>query len=138
MITKLRTHKTGGFTLVEIMIVVAIIALLAAIAVPSFLRARTRSQATMIIDEARMISDAIDEYAIENNKANSSAVNWSDITPYLKKGTSLQNQATPLDTLGNALWTDGDAVSVGVRVSTTTKDALSDATGGDTFWKAYS
>ena len=138
MIAKLRTHSIGGFTLVEIMIVVAIIALLAAIAVPSFIRARTRSQATMVIDEARMIADAIDEYAIENNKASSAGANWADITPYLKKGTALQNQAAALDSLGNSLWTDGTAVSVGVRVSATTKDAVSDATGGDTFWKAYS
>src|SRR6266436_344506 len=47
--------KRGGFTLVEIMIVVAIIALLAAIAVPGFLRARKRSQATRILNDLRMI-----------------------------------------------------------------------------------
>ena len=45
MLNKLQSKRTGGFTLVEIMIVVAIIALLAAIAVPGFLRARKRSQA---------------------------------------------------------------------------------------------
>ena len=57
----------GGFTLVEIMIVVAIIALLAAIAVPGFLRSRKRSQATAILNDARIISGAIDQYAIESN-----------------------------------------------------------------------
>jgi prepilin-type N-terminal cleavage/methylation domain-containing protein len=50
MIQKLQSRK-GGFTLVEIMIVVAIIALLAAIAVPNFLRARKRSQATRVLEE---------------------------------------------------------------------------------------
>ena len=58
-----------GFTLVEIMIVVAIIALLASIAVPGFLRARKRSQASRIINDLRLIDGAVDMYAIENNKA---------------------------------------------------------------------
>ena len=53
--------KYAGFTLVEIMIVVAIIALLAAIAVPGFLRARKRSQASKILNDLRMISGAIDQ-----------------------------------------------------------------------------
>jgi len=52
--------RRGGFTLVEIMIVVAIIALLAAIAVPGFLRARKRSQATRILNDLRMIDSAVD------------------------------------------------------------------------------
>src|SRR5262245_30639542 len=56
----------GGFTLVEIMIVVAIIALLAAIAVPGFLRARKRSQASRILNDLRLIDAACDQYAIEN------------------------------------------------------------------------
>ena len=55
--------KRGGFTLVEIMIVVAIIALLAAIAVPGFLRARTRSQAIRIINDLRLIDAACAQYA---------------------------------------------------------------------------
>ena len=57
-----------GFTLVEIMIVVAIIALLAAIAVPGFMRARKRSQASRILNDLRIIDSAVDQYAIENNK----------------------------------------------------------------------
>ncbi len=52
MFKKLQT-KHAGFTLVEIMIVVAIIALLAAIAVPGFLRARKRSQASRILNDLR-------------------------------------------------------------------------------------
>ena len=50
------------------MIVVAIIALLAAIAVPGFLRARKRSQASKIINDLRMIDAAVDQYAIESGK----------------------------------------------------------------------
>src|SRR5213080_99175 len=63
-----------GFTLVEIMIVVAIIALLAAIAVPGFLRARKRSQASRILNDLRMIDSALDQYAIEHNKKSNDPV----------------------------------------------------------------
>ena len=66
MLNKLNKRR-GGFTLVEIMIVVAIIALLAAIAVPGFLRARKRSQASRILNDLRMIDAAVDQYAIETN-----------------------------------------------------------------------
>ena len=61
-----------GFTLVEIMIVVSIIAMLAALAVPGFLRARKRSQASRIINDLRLIDSAVDQYAIENNKTSGS------------------------------------------------------------------
>ena len=84
----------GGFTLVEIMIVVAIIALLAAIAVPNFLRARKRSQATRILEDLRLIDSAIDQYAIEANKKTGDAVNWSDVQNYLKVGTVLYTTQT--------------------------------------------
>ena len=57
----------GGFTLVEIMIVVAIIALLASIAVPGFLRARKRAQATHILNDLRIIDGAIDTAFIRHN-----------------------------------------------------------------------
>src|ERR1051325_4849113 len=87
MLQKLQTNRRGGFTLVEIMIVVAIIALLAAIAVPNFLRARKRSQATRILEDLRIISSAIDQYAIDNNKSGGTDVAWADIQNYVKTGT---------------------------------------------------
>jgi prepilin-type N-terminal cleavage/methylation domain-containing protein len=83
--------RRGGFTLVEIMIVVAIIALLAAIAVPGFLRARKRSQASRILNDLRMIDSAIDQYAIETNRATGNPVGTADWTNYLKKGSVLYN-----------------------------------------------
>ena len=88
MLNKLNKRR-GGFTLVEIMIVVAIIALLAAIAVPGFLRARKRSQASRIINDLRLIDSAVDQYAIENNKASGLPVPVSEWTKYLKAGTNL-------------------------------------------------
>src|SRR5437762_767112 len=93
-------QKQGGFTLVEIMIVVAIIALLAAIAVPGFLRARKRSQASRIINDLRLIDSAVDQYAIENNKASGNAVAITDWTKYLKAGTNLY--LTGKDLMGNS------------------------------------
>ena len=98
MLSKLNKRR-GGFTLVEIMIVVAIIALLAAIAVPGFLRARKRSQATKILNDLRMIDAAVDQYAIETNRATGSAVLVKDWTSYLKSGTVLYN--TGADLFGN-------------------------------------
>ena len=71
------------------MIVVAIIALLAAIAVPGFLRARKRSQASKILNDLRLIDSAVDQYAIETGKKSSDPVAVSDWTNYLKKDTNL-------------------------------------------------
>ena len=88
--TNLRT-KRAGFTLVEIMIVVAIIALLAAIAVPGFLRARKRSQASKILNDLRLIDAAVDQYAIDTAKASGAQVLVPDWTNYLKKDTALYN-----------------------------------------------
>lgn len=81
--------KRAGFTLVEIMIVVAIIALLAAIAVPGFLRARKRSQASKILNDLRLIDGAVDQYAIENSKSGGNVLATADWTNYLKKDTAL-------------------------------------------------
>src|ERR1700720_4523268 len=96
----LSSSKSRAFTLVEIMIVVSIIALLAAIAVPGFLRARKRSQASRIINDLRLIDSAVDQYAIETNKKSGDSVAITDWTNYLKKNTNLWT--TGNDILGNA------------------------------------
>lgn len=121
-----------GFTLVEIMIVVAIIALLAAIAVPGFLRARKRSQASRIINDLRLIDSAVDQYAIETNKTTGSPVAVADWTNYLKKGTNLY--LTGLDILGNSY--GPQTVDTIPSVPAASKTALSDVTDA-TFWSPY-
>ena len=126
------TSRRSGFTLVEIMIVVAIIALLAAIAVPGFLRARKRSQASRIINDLRLIDSAVDQYAIENNKSTGAVVDIPDWTNYLKKDTNLY--ATARDILGNSY--GAQTVDSLPKVPTASKDALSDVTD-DTFWSPY-
>src|ERR1041385_6117297 len=98
---KTSTSSPSAFTLVEIMIVVAIIALLASIAVPNFLRARKRSQATRILEDLRVIDSALDMYAIENNKSGGANVGWTDIQVYLKRGSVLYNSGNS-DLLGNS------------------------------------
>ena len=75
-------RKKEGFTLVEIMIVVAIIALLAAIAVPSFVKARTKSQDSACVNNLRLIEGAKDQYGLENDNV---AATLTNIVPdYLK------------------------------------------------------
>ena len=96
MLNAINKRRAGGFTLVEIMIVVAIIALLAAIAVPGFLRARKRSQASKILNDLRMIDSAADQYAIETNRKTGDAVGVADWTNYLKKGSILYNTGNSL------------------------------------------
>ena len=121
-----------GFTLVEIMIVVAIIALLASIAIPGFLRARKRSQASRIINDLRLIDSAVDMYAIENNKASGNLVRIVDWTKYMKPGTNLY--LTGSDILGSPY--GAQSVDSIPRVPTTSKNALSDVTDY-TFWSPY-
>ena len=129
---KLRTLRTSAFTLVEIMIVVAIIALLAAIAVPGFLRARKRSQATRIINDLRLIDSAVDQYAIETNKQSGTAVAMTDWTNYLKKGSVLYN--TGADLFGNSY--GAQTVDSLPSVPAASKTALSDV-ADTTFWSPY-
>src|SRR4051812_49551109 len=84
--------RRGGFTLVEIMIVVAIIALLAAIAVPSFLRARKRSQATTTLETLRIIDNDKDQYDIDMCQESRRVPSQSELAPYVKNGTKLYTQ----------------------------------------------
>ena len=81
---KNRTSRNAGFTLVEIMIVVAIIGLLAAIAIPNFVRARTQSQKNACINNLRQIDGATQQYALENKVAASATVSFTNIKDYLK------------------------------------------------------
>ena len=134
MLQKLNKNR-GGFTLVEIMIVVAIIALLAAIAVPNFLRARKRSQATRILEDLRIIDSAIDQYAIENNKSGGATVSWTDVQAYLKKGSVIYN-STATDLLGNAFSGGTFSVDSLPKLSTTSFSKLSDVAPA-AFWSPF-
>src|SRR6266496_457485 len=131
MLSKLN-RKHAGFTLVEIMIVVAIIALLAAIAVPGFLRARKRSQASRILNDLRMIDGACDQYAIETYRTTGAPVWVTDWTNYLKKGTALYNTASSL--LGTAYGVQ--TVDSIPQVTSADYNVLSDVASTG-FWSPY-
>ena len=133
-------HTKHGFTLVEIMIVVAIIALLAAIAVPGFLRARKRSQATAILNDARIISGAIDQYAIEANKVGSNTVTTVNMKGYFKPGSRLYAQAGAGSVLSDILGNNYSfsTFDAGIQVSTASEANFTDVIdNASSFWGAY-
>ena len=85
---KINKSRNGGFTLVEIMIVVAIIGLLAAIAIPNFIKARTTSQMNACINNLRQIDGAKQQWALENNQLSTATPGVAAIAPFLGRGTA--------------------------------------------------
>ena len=81
---RFKTLRRSAFTLVEIMIVVAIIGLLAGIAIPNFVKARTTSQQNACINNLRQIDGAVQQWALEFKKDPAATVTETDVTPYLK------------------------------------------------------
>jgi prepilin-type N-terminal cleavage/methylation domain-containing protein len=81
----MRTRKTKGFTLVEIMIVVLIIGILLAIAVPNFIKSRETSRKQTCVGNLKQVDSGKEQWAMENNKTTGDAVVWADLTPtYVK------------------------------------------------------
>ncbi len=135
----MKKRTVAGFTLVEIMIVVAIIALLAAIAIPGFMRARKRTQATHVLEDLRTLDAAVELYAMEKNKKHGDDFAWEDLVPYIKAGTRLYN-SNGTDRHGHELVTLAGGKISGepgqVRVCYLTYNELSDVAPRD-FWSPF-
>jgi len=114
------------------MIVVGIIAVLAAISVPNWLRSRKRTQATRILNDLRVLDHAIDQYAIDNSKTGGVNPTFSDLRAYVKDGTVLY--ATGADIFGNSY--GPFTVDSAIQVPSAAYESLSDV-APSSFWSPY-
>ena len=132
MITALHQRRRG-FTLVEIMLVVAIIVLLAAIAIPNWTRGRKRSQATRILNDLRVIDHALIQWAVDNNKSTGQEATLAELRAYLKPTD------TPLYERGRDLFENPYGpfqVDVTPKVHEDTFAALEEVAPAE-FWSPY-
>jgi prepilin-type N-terminal cleavage/methylation domain-containing protein len=90
--------RNAGFTLVEIMIVVAIIGLLAAIAIPNFVKARQTAQLNACLNNLRIIDAANNQWALENGKKTGDTATTALLSPYLGRGTAGAWPSCPVGT----------------------------------------
>lgn len=122
--------------MVEIMLVVSLIALLAAIAMPNYIRARRRSQANIIFDELRALESAINLYTAENSRHGEQPISSADIgtfLPFIKTDSQLYN-TLPNDLFGNPIGLT--TLDTPPKLSGATFSALSDAVPA-AFWSPY-
>jgi type IV pilus assembly protein PilA len=89
------SRSTKGFTLVEIMIVVVIIGLLAAMAIPAFQKVRTSSQDKAVLNNARQLSAGADQYYLENGVSTVTLTDLLGPTSYVKALNTVANETYP-------------------------------------------
>ena len=125
---KIWQSRRQAFTLVEIMIIIALIGLLAALAVPTFITARKQSQGKRIVSDARIIDAAINAWAMETGQVDGNNVDLTAAAQYVKSGT-----ISNMDILGNP-WVVSKVGTNQVQISPSSKDAL---VGVAIDWGAY-
>ena len=121
------TRDNRGFTLVEIMIVVAIIGLLAALSIPAFVKARKQSQGRRILNNCRQMDSAINQWALETGQTDGNSIDTVASQTYLKttwNTVDLPGNSYNLTVIG----------STQISVNASTKSSL-DGVGID--WGAY-
>src|SRR5450432_3368653 len=92
---KINSNNSKGFTLVEIMIVVVIIGLLAAMAIPAFQKVRTNSQDKAVLNNARQLSAGADQYYLENGVSTVVITDLIGPTTYVKALNSVAKESYP-------------------------------------------
>jgi type IV pilus assembly protein PilA len=107
-------HNTGGFTLVEIMIVVVIIGLLAAMAIPAFQKVRSSSQDKAVLNNARQLSAGADQYYLENGVSTVTITDLLGPTSYVKALNTVAKENYP------TAFTQGVTVTIGGVAGTRT------------------
>ena len=133
---KSRKHRLFGFSLVELMVVVAIIALVLAVALPSFMRARKRTQAVLILADMKAIEEAKFSYLASHKIPEGTDIPWQGIRPLLKAGSPLAQNDTPKDRFGNPIEIGG--AKAPPKLSQETIDELKEvAPTQQQFWSGY-
>ena len=102
----MNTRSSKGFTLVEIMIVVVIIGLLAAMAIPAFQKVRSSSQDKTVLNNARQLSAAADQYYLENGVSTVDSSNLVGSTAYVKVINTVAGESYP------ATYTQGVTITI--------------------------
>ena len=104
---KLNPYSRGGFTLVEIMIVVSIIGLLSAIALPNFVKARNTTQTDACLNNLRQVDGAVQQWMLETGKTSTDAPDKSAVATYLRAGR------LPTCPLGKAAYVFANPIGTG-------------------------